>query len=442
MGNNETAGVVLDNSLPLARLILFSAVGIFFFFVPVEIAGKSSIPLDHIVSWIKGNHPREAAIYALLIIAAGSFYPFVRGNWHQSATQIVFSLLQLSGLAISLMAFFELGPALLFERDMLPFLFDKLVIPVGLIVPTGAIFLAFLLSYGLLELIGVLFQPIMQPLFKTPGKSAIDAVTSFVGSYSLGLLITNRVYKSGQYSAKEAAIIASGFSTVSVTFMVIVAKTLGLMDIWNLFFWSTLFVTFVVTAITARVLPLARMDDRAAAPEDETLEHHRFKQALLAGLKANGKAPPLVANIRRNLIEGLLMAMRILPSIMSVGLIGLLLAKYTPLFDWLGYLFYPFTALAQLPDALGLARAAATGLAEMFLPALLMVEGELATRFVAGSVAISSILFFSASIPCILSTAIPLTIRQMLIIWYQRVALTLLLSAPFAYYAEYLISQH
>ncbi len=111
------------------------------------------------------------------------------------------------------------------------------------------------------ELVGVLLQPVMRPTFKTPGKSAIDAVASFVGSYSIGLLITNRVYKSGQYSAKEAAIIATGFSTVSATFMVIVAKTLGLMDIWNWFFWSTLALTFVVTAITVRLRPLSRLDD-------------------------------------------------------------------------------------------------------------------------------------------------------------------------------------
>ncbi|WP_379911516.1 YjiH family protein [Marinobacterium aestuariivivens] len=351
----------------------------------------------------------------------------------------MFSFLKLAGVAVSMMAFFEFGPALLFEKDMLPFLFNKLVIPVGLIVPIGAIFLAFLISYGLLELIGVLFQPIMRPLFKTPGKSAIDAVASFVGSYSIGLLITNRVYKSGQYSAKEAAIIATGFSTVSATFMVIVAKTLGLMDIWNLFFWSTLAITFIVTAITVRIFPLSRMDDQAVAPEHEVLEHHRLKQAVLEGLEANEKALPLLVNIRRNFVEGLLMAMSILPSIMSVGLIGLLVAKYTPLFDWMGYLFYPFTALAQLPDPLLVAKASATGLAEMFLPALLMAEGAIAAKFVTGCVAISSILFFSASIPCILSTEIPLTIRQMLIIWYQRVALTILLSAPVAFYAESLI---
>lgn len=54
-----------------------------------------------------------------------------------------------------------------------------------------------------MEFIGVLVQPIMRPVFKTPGRSAIDAVASFVGSYSLGLLITNRVYKEGKYTARE-----------------------------------------------------------------------------------------------------------------------------------------------------------------------------------------------------------------------------------------------
>ena len=64
--------------------------------------------------------------------------------------------------------------------------------------------LALLVGYGLLEFIGTFCRPIMRPLWKTPGRSAIDAVASFVGSYSLALLITNRVYKEGKYTTKEA----------------------------------------------------------------------------------------------------------------------------------------------------------------------------------------------------------------------------------------------
>jgi nucleoside recognition membrane protein YjiH len=59
----------------------------------------------------------------------------------------------------------------------------------------------------------VLVQPVMRPVWRTPGRSAIDAVASFVASYSLALLITNRVYGESKYSAREAAIIATGLST-------------------------------------------------------------------------------------------------------------------------------------------------------------------------------------------------------------------------------------
>ncbi|MEX3071426.1 YjiH family protein [Vibrio alginolyticus] len=431
----ETTQAILTRPVwaSVLRLVFFSLIGIIFFFVPVEINSKSTIPLDHMVSWLRASFPKGVEIYAVLMIVAGGLYPFISGSWNSSLTQKILSVLKVIGVVTALMAFLAIGPELLFEKDMLPFLFGKLVVPVGLIVPVGAIFLAFLIGFGLLELVGVLLQPVMRPIFKTPGKSAIDAVASFVGSYSIGLLITNRVYKSGQYSAKEAAIIATGFSTVSATFMVIVAKTLGLMDIWNLFFWSTLALTFVVTAITVRLRPLSRLDDSKPVADETDSDLPRIKQAVNEGLQIADKSEPIISSIIKNLKEGLLMAMSILPSIMSVGLIGLLLAKYTPVFEWLGFVFYPFAWLAQMPDPLLVSKAAATGLAEMFLPALIAAKSDFITRFVIGQISISSILFFSASIPCILSTEIPISVKQILVVWFQRTVITLLLSSPLAF---------
>ena len=49
-----------------------------------------------------------------------------------------------------------------------------------------------------MEFVGVFMQPIMRPIWKT-GRSAIDAVASFVISYSVALLITDRVYQEGKY---------------------------------------------------------------------------------------------------------------------------------------------------------------------------------------------------------------------------------------------------
>ncbi len=45
-----------------------------------------------------------------------------------------------------------------------------------------------------------------------------------------------------------------------------------------------------------------------------------------------------------------------------------------------------------------------------------------------GVVSISSILFFSAMIPCVLATSIPISVGKMVIIWFERVALSILLA--------------
>ncbi|MCG7591718.1 MULTISPECIES: YjiH family protein [unclassified Halomonas] len=307
----------------------------------------------------------------------------------------------------------------------------------GLIVPIGAVFLALLINYGLLEGVGVLCQPLMRPLWRTPGRSAIDAVASFVGSYSIGLLITNRVYQSGQYSAREAAIIATGFSTVSATFMIIVAKTLNLMSMWNLYFWLTLLITFTVTAITVRLPPLSRMDDETTHQEAPVANGQRLTRAWQESLTAAESAPGLLRSVAINFKEGMLMTMSILPFILSVGLLGLLLAKYTPVFDWLGLIFYPLIALFGIEEASQLAQATASGLAEMFLPALLMADATLPARFAAGVISVSSILFFSASIPCILSTTIPLSVGRIVIIWLIRTMLSLTLAIPAGYFAAW-----
>ncbi|WP_407642025.1 YjiH family protein [Cytobacillus massiliigabonensis] len=431
------AKVSAEHSKGMWKFFIYSFIGAFMFFVPVTISGKNSIMLDHIVSYIQTNAASAVPYYALAVIAAGAVYPFLSGKWKKSAIDIVFSIFKAIGLIVGIMLMFNIGPAWLFDPDMGPFLFNKLVIPVGLLVPIGAIFLALLVGYGLLEYIGILMRPIMRPVWKTPGRSAIDAVASFVGSYSLGLLITNRIYKEGKYTAKEAAIIATGFSTVSATFMVVVAKTLGLMDIWNTYFWITLIVTFLVTAVTVRIWPLSKIKDEyyeGSTPQPEVkVTGNLFAAAWKEAKETVAAAPKLIDNIWINIKDGLLMAMAILPSILSIGLLGLVLAEFTPIFDWIGYIFYPFTWVLQLPDPMLVAKASSLGIAEMFLPAMLVTESVLVVKFVIAVVSVSSIIFFSAVVPCIVSTEIPITIPQLVVIWVQRVILTLIIVTPIAF---------
>jgi len=420
------------------KLFFLSGIGIFMFFIPIELMGRKTILIDHFVNIVMNTFSTYTPYYTLGIIILGTILPIYNGSWKKSIVDMIFTGFKFLGIIVSIMAIIGKGPEALMRGDMIPFLFDKLAIPVGLMIPLGSIFLSFLVEYGLLEFIGVIMEPVMKPVWKTPGRSAVDAVASFVGSYSIGLLITNSVYKEGKYTIKEACIIATGFSTVSATFMIIVAKTLGLMEIWNFYFWSTLIITFLVTAISVRIYPLKSKPDiyynGKEKVEEKKREGNIFKNAYLDGLESASNSETVITNVVKNMKDGIRMAAGVVPTILSIGLLGLILAEYTPIFDLVGYIFYPFTSLMKIPDPLIVSKAVSLEIAEMFLPALLVKSvGHIITRYVVGVVSISAILFFSALIPCILATEIPLKIREMVTIWIERTILTIILAGAAAH---------
>ena len=433
--DTTTPETLLSKPIALLQLIVFSMIGLVMFFVPFTIGEKSTILFDHGATYLVNQQHTLSVTLLFMLMIFGVSKPFIDGSWRKNITHKILTVFKVLGLVLAVMYITGNAPAFMMEKDMLPFLFEKLALPVGMIVPLGALILAFLVGFGLLEMVGVLMQPIMKPIWKTPGASAIDAVASFVGSYSIGLLITNRVYLQKQYSAREAIIIATGFSTVSAAFMVIVAKTLGLMEFWNLFFWSTLVITFIVTAITARIPPISQFDNEVERPNLDYKRGTRLKAAYELGLSTSRRASDFKQILWTNFRDGLTMAAAIVPSIIAVGLTGLLLAKYTPVFDALGLLLYPFTWLGGLPEPLVAAKGMSAGLAEMFLPALLLSDADMLTRYVAGVISISSVLFFSAMIPCVLATEIPISVGKMVIVWFQRVALSILLAAAFGHLA-------
>ena len=420
------------------RFFLYSGIGVFMFFVPIPLRGETTIPLDHLVNAVTDLLGEVAQYVVLAIILGGAIYPFATGRWRQRRTSIVFALLNVVGLVAALMVVFDFGPAFLHDPDLGPFLYNALVISVGLIVPIGAIFLALLVGFGLMDWLGVLVRPLMRPVWQTPGRSAVDAVASFVGSYAVGLLITKRQYERGRYTAKEAAIIATGFSTVSATFMVIVARTLDLMDMWLWYFFLALVVTFAVTAITVRIPPLRTIPDECApgvTPDPEPpVTTGRMTAAWRAAGAVLNEAQSLPRTVITTFREGLVLASQILPSIMSVGLIALSLAVFTPLFEWVGYIFLPFTWALQIPEPQLAATASALGVAEMFLPATLVAGAESEVlRLVIAIVSVSQVIFFSAVVPAILATGLPIKVWQMVVIWAQRVILSLIIATPLAY---------
>lgn len=124
----------------IAKFIFFSLLGIFMFFVPITIAGKSSIPLDHLVTLFRQANT-AVTVYIFVILLLGAIYPFYTKKWNKSATDFVLSIFKVLGFVFGALILFGIGPTWLFAPDMGPFLINSLITPVSLLVPIGAIFL-------------------------------------------------------------------------------------------------------------------------------------------------------------------------------------------------------------------------------------------------------------------------------------------------------------
>ena len=310
------------------------------------------------------------------------------------------------------------------------------------IILVGAIFMPFLLNYGILEIVGAILEPIMRPLFKVPGKAALDATSSFVSSSSLGVLITNRLWKRNVYTEKEMVAIMTGFSAVSIGFANLVINTAGVGDKWLKIYAISFFMVFIVEIIMVRIPPISRKKDvyysgRTQTDVDRKGELKYSKETLPRGVKRAVKraalAKGLYADITSSLKDGILVLPQVLTMLSAIGISGMILAEYTPIFTWIGYLFQPLLNLCAVPDAAAIAPSMPVGIAEMFLPVLVMngqgvVISEAARIFVC-LVSMVQIIFFSETATVMLATKSPIKFWEIVVCFFERTIVAIPLSA-------------
>lgn len=425
------------------KFVTATLVGAFFFLVPVRVGGEWTIPFDVVVSFVTGNFPGAVALYCLLAILVCVVLSLVaelqargvvgvgRFDAGYFRTGPAFLLLRTLGGVFAVMIYFGVGPEAVLAESTGGLMFNTLVASVAVIVPIGAVFITLLTAFGGLEFVGTLARPVMRPLFRVPGRGALDAIASYVGSYSVGLYVTNKMYNEGRYSAREAAVIATCFSTVSMGFFAVVASTLDLLRYFPLIFLCVTVVMVVLAVILCRIPPLStKPDDYVGEPVPEKeYRGNLLRHAVEEAVERVSRSRSTAVELRDGFVDGLKLALVILPTILAVGLLAILLAENTPIFQWLGRPVEPVLALLGLPDAGIIAPATLIGITEMFLPALLVTEAALAAKFFIAVLSISQILFFSATIPLLLEIDVPVRLWETVVLFLLRTVLAIPLIA-------------
>lgn len=421
----------------ILRFVASSLIGLSFFMLPVSSSDKVTVPFDLAVGWLTQHAQPLVSVYCLGLVIVGAVgtaaHTVLRSppTWSRPyMTSTPLMLLRCAGVPLALVFMFRWGPDLLLQQGVAGLMWGTLALSVSVIIPLGAALLVLLVHYGFLEFVGTIMRPVMRPLFKLPGRAALDSLTSWVGSYSVGLYLTRRLMREGYYSRREAYIIATCFSTVSIGFVAVVAQTLDLLYLFPIIFLAYFAAIYLLTAVLARVWPVTRISAEYVAPPrpepDEAAGAWRllrvgWERALAQASAGRG----FLASLRTGFTDGLVLASTILGSILTVGTGALLLARETPLFTWLGQPLVPLLGMVGLPDAASIGPAVLVGITEMYIPALLVQNAQAPARFFIAVLSISQLVFFSSVGPMILDMFrdIPVRGRELVALFLMRTAL-------------------
>lgn len=340
--------------------------------------------------------------------------------------------LRIIGLIFVVLTLFQIGPKIIISESTGGLVLFELIVGLFTIFLIAGFILPFLTNFGLLEFVGVYLTNIMRPLFNLPGRSAVDCIASWIGDGTIGVALTSKQYEDGNYSEKEAAVIATSFSAVSITFCLVVIKNVGLTDYFGQFYLTICIVGIICALILPKIPPLSlKKNVYLKKGEDINSEvipsdYSKKDWALtLAIKKANNNF-----SIKKFIFNGfstvLNMWLGVIPIIMAVGTIALILSEHTSIFTYLGMPFLPILKFFNVSDALAASETMVVGFADMVVPSILAASMEsVKTRFIVAVLSVCQLIYMSETGSVILGSKIPVNLFELFVIFIERTIIAL-----------------
>ncbi|GLS90214.1 membrane protein [Psychromonas marina] len=421
--------------------------------MPISFEGNITIPIAIVAKTLQNllGEALPLIVTAIVLFTAAvttlhklfKFKPIQQSEFFEGLFNVspVWFAVRILGAVFVALTYFAIGPAMIFSGDTGALVLNDLLPVLFCVFIFAGLFLPLLLNFGLLELFGTLLTKVMRPVFNLPGRSAIDCMASWLGDGSVGILMTSKQYESKFYTQREAAIIGTTFSAVSITFSLVVISQVQLEHLFLPFYLAVCLAGVVAAVIVPKLPPLCwkkdnyidgtpRVKNSEATPVGHNVFSWGFEQALLKAKNSSGIKHTLKDGLK-NVID---MVFGVLPVVMAMGTIALILAEYTPIFSYLGYPFIPLLELLQVPEAAAASQTIVVGFADMFIPSILAssIESDM-TRFIIAAMSVTQLIYMSEVGALLLGSKIPVNIAELFVIFILRTLVTLPVIAGIAH---------
>ncbi|MFR9018355.1 MAG: YjiH family protein [Fusobacterium sp.] len=421
--------------MAIIKFLFYSLLGIIAFLAPVTIGGESSILMGHIKSIVIDGYSESIKyliVFVSLITITGTVIGKIKKQFKNSVLQELFicgpinGAVRIGGSIFFLMVHFGVGPKAVLDPNTGGMMAGDLLPSLMVTFCVGVILMPLLTSFGLVEFVGVLIAPFMRKVFKVPGYAAVDAIASFLGDGTIGIVVTDQQYQKGYYTQREAVIIATSFSIVGISFAAVVADFLKFSSIF-IIFYSTIAISTVVAGVIIARLPLKKFkDEYYVQGKVEEKDIISFSLALRKAAAVAEKARE-VEIIVDSIKKVAVLYITFIPVIMFMGTAGLIVAEYTNIFSIISMPLIPFLQLLGFSKEVAgsMAPSMIVGFSDMYLPSLLIesVKSDMA-RFVIGTLSFAQLIFLSETGMILVASKIGFTFWDALKFFILRTIIT------------------
>lgn len=437
----------------ILSFLIPSIIGVLLLMTPFKINGESTVLVSVLSNAIYDGINSIVPIYYLVLFCIfvscllGLVYKLFKPSFMEESdilrdvgdVSTLVLLIRFLGLVFALMTAFKFGPSLIYSDDTGGLILHDLIGGLFTIFLVASFILPFLTEFGFLEYVGVFLTSLMRPLFNLPGRSAIDCIASWIGDGTIGVALTSKQYEEGYYSAREAAMISTSFSAVSITFCLVVLENVGLTQYFGLFYLTVAVAGFLCALILPKIPPLSNKKDeyykKGKKPMTEAIPtgYSKSEWALKLAVKKAKSSSGVKKYFTNGLNTVLNLWLGVIPTIMTVGTLALIVSVATPFFEILGKPFIPLLNLFSIPEAHAVSETVVVGFADMVVPSILAAEiSSPMTRFIVASLSVSQLLYMSETGSVILGSKLPVTGLDLFIIFLQRTLVSLPVIVLFA----------
>jgi len=425
------------------KFVIPSLFGVFMFLWPVPSGGAISTPVGIISVWLASNLKGFLPIFIVYVTVFSASVclinsiikpKFIRNNpkinnlFSETPFFLIFRII---GALFAILIYNKIGSEVIWGADTGGTMFALGATLIAWFF-AASFLMPYLMNFGIMDFTGTLVRGALRPLFTLPGRSAIDLITSWVGNCNVGVVLTREQYCSGFYTGREAAIISTCFSAVSLPFCLVIAAMLGLDKIFIPFYLSVTVTGIITVVVMARIWPLSKISNMyhpkvgKRIDEEEPEGISKFKWAIQKAVERAANADNFGGTLSKGANTFLGIIFKLSPNLIALGTIVLIVATYTPVFNWLSFPFGYYLKFLGVPEAFEAAPATIVGFGDMFIPAILAASiVSLKTRFIIGALSLVQIIYMTEVGTIILTSDIPVDFKYLFIIFIEKTILAI-----------------